>query len=383
MDLSPGIVLPNAVVHTDEYGDWARVPELENELWVSSKGWVWQFDVRCKKWFVPTKNDPKPYSGDVFVGHRGKDLRVHKLMALAFFGPPPSPSHTADHIKKHGGDLVAERSDNRIENLRWASKSEQSLNRNKQKPRRDGRPVLVWRVGTDRDTAQQFQSSLAAAKALGLNAGSVSRAAEGEKQTQTKGWYVKFVESGVLLVQEDEEFREVDGFFISQYGRALDPQTKAFAFTPQVNKGLWCAYIGQADGKGGSLSFAFHELVAKAWPDIVGEDPGGEYTLDHKNRDPSDNYASNLRWATKAEQAQNKNDFLSDHSKTMVKVELKAPNSDLWMQFDSQCAAVRNVNARFGVKLTQQTISDSLKMNSKGRTINKGKHAGWSIRAAC
>lgn len=381
---SPSLVLPSKVVHSDEFGDWVRVPDFEDELWVSSTGCVWQRDVRCGMWFPPSRNTPKPSTGDVFVCHRGKDLRVHILMARAFFGPAPSSSHTVDHIAKYGGDIVRERSDNRIENIRWATKREQSLNRNKQKPRRDGRAVWLWVVGADRSSAIRYESSLAASKALGLNAGGVSRVAAEEKQSQTNGYHVEFADAREAdKIAEDEVFRLIDGFKVSQYGRARDRQTDAFSYTPQINKGLNYAFVARADGDGGSCSFSFHRLVAKAWPDIVGTKPcdGKVHTVDHINRNRADNRACNLRWATVSEQNSNQ-DNNKGVQKAAVAVELKAPSEDQWQRFTTQCGAVESVNRRYSIKLAQTTISDSLKMAPLGRTIYKGRHKGWSIRRA-
>jgi len=385
MALQPGLVLSSSIVLSNELGDWARVPGLEDELWVSSTGYTWQLNVRANdgSWFTPNKNAPTPSSGDVFVAHRGKDLRVHRLMAQAFFGPAPSPSHTVDHITKYDGDIVRERSDNRIENLRWASKREQSLNRNKQKPRRDGRAVWVWEVGADRSSAIRYDSSLAAAKSLGLNAGGVSRVAAGEKQLQTKGYHVEFADDHEAdKIADDEVFRLVDGFKVSQYGRARDRQTDAFSYTPQINKGLQYAFLSKGDKHGGSNSVSFHIIVAKAWPDIVGTKPGDGkvYTIDHINRNRADNRACNLRWATVSEQNSNKGH--GKFQKWATAVEIKAPAEDQWQRFDTQCEAVASVNLRYNIKLSQTTVSDSLKTAPLGRTIYKGRHKGWSIRLA-
>lgn len=384
MALHPGTVPPSSIALSNEFGDWARVPGLEDELWVSSTGYVWQRDIRCGGWFAPSRNSPSPSTGDVFVGHRGKDLRVHILMAKAFFGPAPTPSHTVDHLAKYDGDIIRERSDNRISNLRWASKSEQSLNRNKQKPRRDGRGVWVWSVGSDRSSATYYNSSLSAAKALGLNAGGVSRVAAGEKQHQTNGYHVEFAESREPdKIADDEVFRNVDGFKVSQYGRVRDGQTDSFSYTPQINKGNLYAMVSRTAENGGTNAFSCHSLVAKAWPDIVGEKPddGKVYTLDHLNRDRTDNRACNLRWKTTSEQNLNQN-HSKGKQKAAIAVELQAPAEDQWQRFDTQCGAVESVNRRYGVKLTQTTISDSLKMAPLGRTIYKGRHKGWSIRLA-
>lgn len=383
LSMEPGEIIPSSIVLSNEFGHWARVPGLEDELWVSSTGWVWQRNVRTGGWFTPSKNAPHSSTGDVFVNHRGKDLRVHKLMALAFFGPQPTPSHTVDHIAKYDGDIIRERSDNRIENLRWASKREQSLNRNKQKPRRDGRPVLIWKLGSDKATATWYPSSLAGSKALGLNAGAVSHTANGGR-SQTNGYCVEFAPTDEPdKIADDEVFRLVDGFKVSQYGRALDPQTEAFSFTPQVNKGQMYAYISKAQEDGSTKSFSFHILVAKAWPELVGVKPedGTAYTLDHISRQKHDNRACNLRWSTLSGQSTNQT-RVKIVQKAATPVELKAPMEDQWQRFDTQCEAVASVNVRYNIKLSQQTVSDSLKMAPSGRTINKGKHKGWSIRMA-
>jgi len=53
-----------------------------------------------------------------------KPLSVARTMLSTFVGPPPSPHHTADHIQSEN------KTDNRLENLRWFDKSGQSTNRN-------------------------------------------------------------------------------------------------------------------------------------------------------------------------------------------------------------------------------------------------------------
>ena len=383
--IEPGKIIDGAILWTNSKGGWAKVPGFNGELYVTTKGFVKQWDVRNGKWFKSSMNNPKPHTGDVMVGHRGRDYRVHQLMGLAFFGPPPTPSHTIDHITKYDGDLIRERSDNRIENLRWASKREQALNRNKQEPRRDGRPVWVWKVGDDESSAVWYSSSLEAAKKLDLNAGGVSRVANGEKQWQTKGFRVKFAENREPdKIHDDEEFREINGHFVSQYGRALDGQTKAYSYTPKVTKGLMYACVSKSTVDGiHTKTDVVHRLVAIAFPEIVGEMPrdGQQYTVDHIDRDKTNNAASNLRWLSISDQNHNR-DMFKGIQKSATPVELKAPGEEHWQRFDSQCEAVLNINLKYGTKLTQTTVSDSLKMNRLGRTINKGKHKGWSIRAA-
>ena len=51
----------------------------------------------------------------------GRDRYIHRLVCLAFYGPPPSGNHV-DHINH-------DRSDNRLANLRWVTPEENRARR--------------------------------------------------------------------------------------------------------------------------------------------------------------------------------------------------------------------------------------------------------------
>lgn len=54
------------------------------------------------------------------VGGRGRNVRVHRIMAVVFMGEPPSPRHEVRHLNDN-------KLDNRLENLAWGTPSQNML----------------------------------------------------------------------------------------------------------------------------------------------------------------------------------------------------------------------------------------------------------------
>ena len=52
----------------------------------------------------------------------GRDVEGHLLVAEKYLGPKPGSDYQVDHINRN-------RADNRVENLRWATRSENCANR--------------------------------------------------------------------------------------------------------------------------------------------------------------------------------------------------------------------------------------------------------------
>jgi len=102
---------------TDLEGEiWKPVPEKPS-IEISNMGRVYIKNVAS-----PYKDygSPSP-EGYLTVSVDGVCSKVHTLVCTVFHGNQPSDEHTVDHINR-----VC--SDNRVENLRWATKSEQSRN---------------------------------------------------------------------------------------------------------------------------------------------------------------------------------------------------------------------------------------------------------------
>jgi hypothetical protein len=77
--------------------------------------------------------------------------KVHRLMALAFIGPQPSPKHEVCHIN-------GKRDDNRIENLKWDTRKNNILDRKKYNPGYERYDKLKL----NEDMAREIKNKLAA-----------------------------------------------------------------------------------------------------------------------------------------------------------------------------------------------------------------------------
>ena len=118
--------------------------------------------------------------GYLRVGINGKPHRVHRLVAQAGFIPPP-PSEKHEQVNHIDGDPT----NNRADNLAWVTPSENirhSYDTNAERKSRapnNSKPVLGRRHGSEEEWVE-YESGNEAARALGVNSGSVSACCRGK-----------------------------------------------------------------------------------------------------------------------------------------------------------------------------------------------------------
>ena len=213
-------------------------------------------------------------------------LRQHSVVALLFLGRPERPDQTqVDHI-----DGV--KSNNRADNLRWASprenrNNETTLSNRKPSGPKRSKPVNGRPVG-DAGWSLRFESTLDAAMKLGLHQGHVSGCCL-EKRKRAGGYEFEFDNPNEPYQLPGEEWRRHDGggILVSSLGRVKH------GYQNIVSRGC-----KRSDGYIVVGKSQLHRLVAEAFglPRLPGQNQ-----VNHIDGDPSNNRVENLEWVSSQE----------------------------------------------------------------------------------
>jgi hypothetical protein len=301
----------------------------------------------------------------------GKGELVHILVCEAFHGPKPSKAHTVDHF--HDRD----RSSNCAWNLRWATPAEQLANQATHRARSDGVPVLARRVGSPADAEWEwYASGTAAGKALGINVGSISAVCDPTKGEKTAGGY-EFRHAPPPEDQDDLPWEEIGPaharFCVPRETWKLDPEsggstrvsTRARVQTKTPTGECWTPKRTPRATAGHVYATVGESLVHRVvWRTFRPNDPPiDDETIDHRDRDTSNNALHNLRRATKAEQRYNQDRPSADDIvclRTPVLAWKDGEARTTAERFIGQKPAARALNARFNTtKFTQKGISNA------------------------
>ncbi|MBE35391.1 MAG: hypothetical protein CMI16_07535 [Opitutaceae bacterium] len=185
------VEFPEAGASTTEE-EWKMAPGTD-KLKISTRGRVQTKNVRGDGWGY--KRTPQPTDGEVYarVKYKGKLRGVHIVVHLAFLGPVPERC-TVDH------KVSSRKFDNRLVNLRSATRSEQSTNQER-KPRSEihnSRKKAVWGKPIGEETWERFESGMEAMRALhtrdptkAFDQANIGKCADGKIQT-AYGWVFRW-----------------------------------------------------------------------------------------------------------------------------------------------------------------------------------------------
>ena len=268
----------------DEHGTWKDLTAGNATLRVSTTGYVQHWNERYG-WtlaFQPKQNE---------FGYRrfrpsGVNLTVHWCVLTAH-DRPGLPGETPDHIN---GD----RGDNRLENLRWANRHKQQLNRKRPRTLCSARGVKLTKNGDER----WFASSGAAAKFLGCAPRTVRQAADKPDRWKCKGWNARYDEPAETQEDLDGEcwVSVTTTLSVSNMGRVQKWRGRSaqLRYTPIPHEGEPYAIV--------LVNQSLHRVIFLAFGGVL---LPGE-SVDHIDQDATNNKLDNLRAASGSIQNMNK-----------------------------------------------------------------------------
>lgn len=264
---------------TDELSERRRVHIFR----VSNKGRVENY--RGRKTFGSLHED-----GYMSISLAGQRFFVHRLIALAFLGSPPSSRHSVDHIDHN-------RANNQAENLRWATQSEQLKHSWTRLDRKRNWVLCKAIIATSQSGEKiKYKSMAEAAAAFSCSVPTIKSICNGVPSRRFPGWHFEFAVPIVPDDARDGKWESIgnSGWYVSDLG-----------WLQRKNGSVTLGYLNSVGyywiGINGNLQ-SVHQLVATAF---LPPRPSEAHTIDHINRIRTDNRAENLRWATKREQTLN------------------------------------------------------------------------------
>ena len=241
-------------------------------------------------------------SGYRQVSISGCSFKVHRLVAFAFLGPPPS--ELAWQVHHRDGNS----SNNHLNNLEYVTPRQNILYSYAKGSRRTGGPAqskpVMWRaVGSQSWTTSPSMTH--AAQQVGTDTFTVSKACRHGKSAN--GFDFQLVDCTESTVWVGEEWRqmydpmsgtEVPGRRVSSLGR-IQSQKGLISKGTKIKIGYFTTELSLASGRRSEL---VHRLVAFAflgWPPLSLD--RSYCQVNHKDGDKGNNAIENLEYVTPAE----------------------------------------------------------------------------------
>ncbi|CAJ1427331.1 unnamed protein product [Effrenium voratum] len=270
---------------------------------------------------------------------KGNTYSVHRLVARAFHGPPPTAQHTqVNHLDSN-------RENNCASNLAYVTPSENANHARAARSwtRRAGsfKKVHCRRVGTVQWSS--FSSQFDAACVLGLDQSAVSKCCRGLRQ-HVGGYQFEFAETVPFAGELWQAARypgiaqAISNWQVSSLGRVKTSNGRTTFGT--LNNAGYCVIRHQLESDGPYKQFSMHRLVAATF---FGQPVSRELHVNHLDGNRSNNRVENLEYATPAQNVQ--------HAYSLLAEKVSRPNrwkpvlarevgGSTWNHFASVLAAV-------------------------------------------
>ena len=240
---------------------------------------------------VVSQGSPHP-SGYRFINILGKKWPVHRVVMTTFHGLPEIQNESLVHHRD------GNRSNNRLDNLEWASHSQNAAYYYQTLTEKVSRPSLckpvAWRKRGAK-TWETFASVSLAAEQLAIATVVVSNCCRG--LSSVSGCELRFEDVGQTPLEGEEwrpmldpmSFSEVPGRQVSSLGRITSP--RGLTYKGSLSAGYY------RTGVLGSKQFV-HRLVALSF---LGPPPPHRPYVNHKDLDKGNNAVENLEYVSLTE----------------------------------------------------------------------------------
>lgn len=212
-----------------------------------------------------------------------KTKYVHRLVAQTWI-PNLKNEPTVDHINH-------DKTDNRVENLRWASHKLQVKNRRKKRATVGFQRAVEQICLKTGSVLNTFSSIMIATRETGAVHECITRTCKGRQQSSGGfGW--KYAPDRECPGEIWKPLQQ-KGYKLSSYGRVFSPKYKIMDFQLKTKSTIY----PQIRIK--EMLFGIHILVAKTFL----PNPHEKQFVNHKDGDKWNPHVDNLEWCTKSENA--------------------------------------------------------------------------------
>ena len=217
---------------------------------------------------------------------KSRELAVHRLVAIAFIDNPLNLL-TVDHIDRNPFN-------NKLDNLRWASHSEQNQNKTKKSQNANHRQIYQLNKDT-KEIIKLWDSLQDIENELGIIESNVRRVCKRNGELTSGGYSWKYNEDLIandeifIDAYTDESKTEKLGIQVSNYGRLKIIANNII--NGNITQEGYMIYTNK------NKKYQVHRLVAYSFLDSINKSDNQIY-INHKDSNKTNNKVDNLEWCS-------------------------------------------------------------------------------------